>query len=108
MQVYITTNNGGLYANVLSSKLGLPHGNDLHTSGVFELKMEWSPDYKNTILTQLDLMAAGSDFIFSMSVSGPKFMQASSMTFWTFFTNPAFAQLRPWWLATLSGTLLTA
>jgi hypothetical protein len=108
MQVYVTTENGAISANVLKNKLGLPHGNDVYSSGVFELDIEWSTDYKRTLLMQKDAMAADSDFIFSMSIGGPKFMQARSMTFWTFFTNPAFAQLRPWWLATLSGTLLTA
>lgn len=35
-------------------------------------------------------------------------MQSSSVTFWTYLSNPSFALISPWWLSTLSATLLTA
>lgn len=39
---------------------------------------------------------------------GKKYLQSQGNSFWTVISNPSFAYMRPWWLATFSLSLLTA
>ena len=48
-----------------------------------------------------------TDSIFILQL-GKKYLQSQGNSFWTVISNPSFAYIRPWWLATFSLSLLTA
>ena len=48
-----------------------------------------------------------TDAIFIVEL-GKKYLQSQGNSFWTVISNPSFAYIRPWWLATFSLSLLTA
>lgn len=51
--------------------------------------------------------SGSADIAVRLDVDGHYLLQQSYSSYWTFFSNPNFADFSPWWLSTFSGTLLT-
>ena len=105
-----------LYGNLYVNRLTAPFidieyeklGYQILSGGIYEQGVAFEP----TILAGIEEMKKKADemktdaiFIIQM---GKKYLQSQSNSFWTVISNPSFAYLRPWWLATFSLSLLTA
>ena len=78
--------------------------------GIFETGPQFSPHFKsdlqNTISEVFNESRGDPNLIINLGAN--EYALFSSTTLWTFISNPSFAYMRPWWLATFSFSLLTS
>ena len=111
LPIIITTQQrGNLYINRLKDPFIDIAYNDYQVvaGAIYDQGISFEPSFFQ-LLEEMKKLADDkqTDQIFTIEI-GRKYLQSQSNSFWTIISNPSFAYMRPWWLATFSLSLLTA
>ncbi|KAM3145751.1 hypothetical protein pb186bvf_002046 [Paramecium bursaria] len=102
----ISTQSGSIYSNRIY-QVGYPFNNtQILQSGIFSESVELDSNSINKIYEAGNTTFSGADLAMKFNVGGNYLLQQSSNSFWTYFSNSAYAQFRPWFLATLSAGVI--
>ena len=108
--INVISQTGNLYANVIEAK-NMPVDQDYKKmAGVNydDERIDWSHTMKHDVLHYLKLSEDPKNFdpVFLFHL-GSKEANSSLYQQWDVTSNPAYAQLKPWWISTFSFTLMS-
>lgn len=102
---------GNLFINRLNQPyIDIDYVNDVVISKgeIYDKGISFEPYIKEKIIELKEqALETATDSVFILEI-GKQEMQSQSTNFWTVVSNPSFAYIRPWWLATFSLSLLTS
>ncbi|KAM3132706.1 hypothetical protein pb186bvf_015251, partial [Paramecium bursaria] len=61
---------------------------------------------KKEINQILNTTLSGSSFTFRIDVGGHYLLRQQDNSYWAYFSNRRFSEFQPWWISTLSGSLI--